>query len=153
MCFIDFRKAFDTVWHDGLWKVPWDAGVKAKAWRVIRSLYTSMRASVSLGGVESRKVNMHQGVRQGCPLSPTLFNYFVEILAKKLRGLGAKVEGLDMGSLLYADDIVLVAESADQLQSMIDAVDEFCRNWHMDINLKKSEIMVAGKRSRVSDPG
>ena len=148
LCFIDFRKAFDTVWHDGLWKALWDSGVKGKAWRVVRSLYTSMRASVRLGDKESRKVSMHQGVRQGCPLSPTLFNYFINALAKDLKssGYGAMIEGLDVGSLLYADDVVLVAESAEALQGLIDVVDRFCRRWHMDINLSKSEVMVVGKR-------
>jgi exonuclease III len=148
LCFIDFRKAFDTVWHDGLWKALWSSGVKGKAWRVVRSLYTSMRASVRLGDKESRKVSMHQGVRQGCPLSPTLFNYFINALAKALQasGFGAKIEGLDVGSLLYADDVVLVAESAEALQGLIDVVDSFCRRWHMDINLNKSEVMVVGKR-------
>ena len=119
---------------------------------MVRSLYTSMKASVRIGDAESRKVSMHQGVRQGCPLSPTLFNYFVEELAKKLRecGHGATIEGLDVGSLLYADDVVLVAESAEKLQGLIDVVDKFCRRWHMDINLKKSEVMVVGKRSLCS---
>jgi exonuclease III len=152
LCFIDFRKAFDTVWHDGLWKALWNSGVKGKAWRVVRSLYTSMKASVKLGDKESRKVSMHQGVRQGCPLSPTLFNYFINALAKDLRasGLGIKIEGLDAGSLLYADDVVLVAESTEALQGLIDVVDRFCRRWHMDINLKKSEVMVMGKRPACS---
>jgi exonuclease III len=152
LCFIDFRKAFDTVWHDGLWKALWDSGVRGKAWRVVRSLYTSMRASVRLGDKESRKVSMHQGVRQGCPLSPTLFNYFINALAKDLQasGFGAVIEGLDVGSLLYADDVVLVAESVEDLQGLIDVVDRFCRRWHMDINLSKSEVMVVGKRSSCS---
>ena len=152
LCFIDFRKAFDTVWHDGLWKALWDNGVKGKAWRVVRSLYTSMRASVRLGDKQSRKVSMHQGVRQGCPLSPTLFNYFINALAKDLvaSGCGAKIQGLDVGSLLYADDVVLVADTAEALQGLIDVVDKFCRRWHMDINLKKSEIMVVGKRPACS---
>ena len=147
VCFIDFRKAFDTVWHDGLWKALWDQGVRGKAWRIVRSLYFSMQASVRLGDKTTREVKMSQGVRQGCPLSPTLFNYFINSLAKSLKesGLGLQIEGLDVGSLLYADDVVLAADSAEKLQGLIDLVDTFCRKWHMDINLKKSEVMVVGK--------
>ena len=40
LCFVDFRKAFDTVWHDGLWKRLWDSGIRGKAWRILRKLYS-----------------------------------------------------------------------------------------------------------------
>ena len=50
LCFIDFRKAFDTVWHDGLWRRLWDSGVKGKAWRIIRTLYCNIHAQVLVGG-------------------------------------------------------------------------------------------------------
>ena len=91
LCFVDFRKAFDTVWHEGLWKRMWDVGIRGKAWRVTRNLYSSSNACVKLGDNTSRSVPMRQGVRQGCPLSPTLFNLFVEELAERLRksGFGA----------------------------------------------------------------
>ena len=51
---------------------------------------------------------------------------------------------MDLHSLLYADDVVLVADSPEKLQELIAVVDQFCRRWHMDINLKKSEVMVVG---------
>ena len=129
LCFIDFRKAFDTVWHNGLWKVLWDAGVRGKAWRVVRGLYASMYERVRLGDKVSKEVRKLQGVRQGCPLSPTLFNYFVDLLAVALSktGSGLEIYGLDLTSLLYADDVVLMAESAVKLQDLIDVVDKFCR--------------------------
>ena len=148
LCFVDFRKAFDTVWHEGLWKRMWDTGIRGKAWRVTRNLYSSINASVKLGDTTSRNVRMRQGVRQGCPLSPTLFNLFVEELAQRLRksGFGASIGGIDLESLLYADDVVLLAETVDNLQGLIDIVDVFCRQWRMEINLKKSECMVVRAR-------
>jgi exonuclease III len=144
LCFVDFRKAFDTVWHNGLWKRLWDSGVRGKAWRIVRKLYASISAKVRLGDKTSRQVKMKQGVRQGCPLSPTLFNYFVDELSTQLRksGYGSKFNGLDVGALLYADDVVLLADSAEELQGLIDTVDEFCRKWKMSMNMKKSEVMV-----------
>jgi exonuclease III len=144
LCFVDFRKAFDTVWHTGLWKRLWDSNIRGKPWRIIQNLYSSIRAKVRLGNVTSREVKMQQGVRQGCPLSPTLFNFFVDELVTLLRkkNCGIQHEGIDIGSLLYADDVVLMADSPEALQGLIDVVDDFCRNWKMSMNMEKSKVMV-----------
>ena len=145
-CFIDFRKAFDTVWHDGLWKQLWESGIRGKAWRILRNLYSSIHAQIRVGDELTKPVRMQQGVRQGCPVSPILFNYFVDKLSRELHdsGYGVDAGGKLLHSLLYADDVVLVAHSQQELQGLIDVVDRFCQRWHMDINLKKSEVMVVG---------
>ena len=144
--FIDFSKAFDTVWHDGLWKRLWDSGVKGRAWRVLRSLYSGISAAVKVGDRTSRFVRVRQGVRQGCPLSPTLFNCFVDELSARLTEAGLSKETVDLAvrCLMYADDIVLLADSPDDLQRMINVVDQMCRDWHLSINLRKSQVMVVG---------
>ena len=64
----------------------------------------------------------------------------------KKTGYGASVKGIDLTALLYADDVVIVADSVDELQGLIDTVDRFCRRWRMEINLKKSEVMVVRAR-------
>ena len=91
---------------------------------------------------------MRQGVRQGCPVSPILFNYFVDKLSQELRksGYGVNDNGRMQHSLLYADDVVLVAHSPEELQGLI-VVDEFCRKWRMETNVKKSEVIVMGSAS------
>ena len=143
--FVDFRKAFDTVWRSGLWKRLWDSGIQGKAWRVVRALYSNIRAAVKVGDRTSRFVDVLQGVRQGCPLSPTLFNCFVDELADRLRQAGFHGEDINLTveCLMYADDIVLLAESGAKLQRLINVVDQLCRDWHLDINLKKSQAMVS----------
>ena len=65
--FVDFSKAFDTVWRDGLWKRLWECDVRGKAWRIIRSLYRETCSSVLVDGSQTRWVPSHQGVRQGFP--------------------------------------------------------------------------------------
>ena len=123
-------------------------GVKGKAWRVVRSLYKSIELSVLVGDQQTRWVRSLQGVRQGCPLSPVLFNCFIDELATRLRdsGYGVGVDGRNLNSPLYADDVVLLAETAEELQGLIQIVDDFCRQWHMDLNLTKSKAMaIPGK--------
>ena len=78
LLFVDFRKAFDTVWRDGLWTRLWSMGVRGKAWRVIKAVYRDIRLSVLVDGEHTRLVPAEQGVRQGCPLSPILFDAFVD---------------------------------------------------------------------------
>jgi len=105
---------------------------------------------VLLGDEQTRWVKPTQGVRQGCPLSPVLFNCFIDELSKKLEeaGYGIEIGGQILHSLLYADDVVLFAESPERLQTLIDVVDTFCRKWHMDINLTKSQAMVIPARKK-----
>ena len=119
LCFVDFRKAFDTVWHDGLWEQLWRRGVRGKAWRILRTLYSSVHAQVLVG---DHPVRMRQGVRHGCPVSPVLFNYFVDELSRRLAasGYGTDIGDEVLHSLLYTDDVVLFARSAADLQELVD---------------------------------
>ena len=147
--FVDFRKAFDTVWRDGLWVRLWEMGVKGKSWRIIKALYSNVSCSVRVGDRLTRRVRLRQGVRQGCPLSPVLFNCFIDELSVRLRKAGYGVSlgvDRDLHSLLYADDVAVLADSPEALQRLIQVVDDYCRQWRMDINLTKSKAMVVGKR-------
>ena len=153
--FVDFRKAFDTVWHDGLWRRLWESGVKSLPWRILRSLYSGLQASVLVDGAISRSAAIGQGVRQGCPLSPILFSCYINDLVRRLKGLGGELSVGDrrLCSLLYADDIVLLADSAEHLQRMIDEVSSFCAQWRLDLNTSKSQVMVVHPDShREADP-
>ena len=142
--FIDFRKAFDTVWHAGLWQRLWDEGIRGKAWRILRSLYSNLESSVLVEGEASQFSTLEQGVRQGCPLSPALFNCYINDLVKRLKekGYGVGVGNKDLTALLYADDIVVMADSAQKLQELINEVDSFCSKWWLQLNTDKSKVMV-----------
>ena len=148
--FIDFRKAFDTVWHTGLWKRLWENGIRGKAWRILRSLYSQLESSVLVDGEHTRFVPSEQGVRQGCPLSPILFSCYINDLVDRLKtiGGGSLIGDRDICSLLYADDIVLIAESAERLQLMIDEVAQFTAEWRLSLNPSKSKVMVVRPNGR-----
>ena len=83
--FLDIQKAYDTVWHDGLWYKLWDMGVKGRMWRVIKKMYMSSRNAVLLEGEKSDSFNVEVNVAQGCSLSPILFSVFINDLLKRSR--------------------------------------------------------------------
>ena len=63
-CFLDSQKAYDSVWHDGLWYKLWDMGVKGRMWRVIKKMYESSKSAVLLEGEKSDTFKIEQGVAQ-----------------------------------------------------------------------------------------
>ena len=75
--FLDIQKAYNTVWHDGLWYKLWVMGVKGRMWRVMKKMYMSSRSVVLLEGKKSNSFNVEQGMAQGCSLSPILFSVFM----------------------------------------------------------------------------
>ena len=85
----------------------------------------------------------NQGVRQGDNLSPTLFNIYINDLALELKkmNLGVTIGNLHVCILLYADDIVLISESEQNLQIMLDFVNSWCNKWQMKINNEKLSIL------------
>ena len=77
-CFVDIRKAYDRTWRNGLWQMLWNLGVRGRMWRVIQSLYSNTRAKVRLGTL----IRVVTGLRQGCVLSPLLFDIFLDGLVR-----------------------------------------------------------------------
>ena len=111
-----------------------------------------------MDGEHTRFVPAEQGVRQGCPLSPVLFNIFIDELTNmlKAKGLGLAFGGTELENrsklcaLLYADDVVLMSDSAHELQSMVTVVHEFCVKWRIEVNTKKSQVMVVNSGTQHS---
>ena len=115
---------YDRVNREILGKVLEKIGLSMKIVNIVRSMYVDTRAKYRLGDIETDWVKSERGVRQGCILSPTLFNLYTEELATRLRRMNA---GVSVGNdkvcvLLYADDVVVMSESAEELQSL-------CSSW------------------------
>ena len=120
-CFLDIRKAYDTVFREGLWERMRDKGIDGKMWRVVRNLYREVGSCVRLGEEKTEWFNVEVGLRQGCILSPVLFSIFIDKFEVKKVG-GVKYGEIELSLLLFADDIVLVAENPKMLQRMLDVV-------------------------------
>jgi hypothetical protein len=148
-CFIDIKKAYDRVFRAGLWKQLAEKGIKGKLLRVISVMYESVESKVLVaGGTEWFPINV--GVRQGCVLSPFLFSIFIDGLAVELNqaGLGIEVGGNTLNQLMYADDIVLMADNDTGMQSMLDIVSEYSRKWRFELSDTKTEVMIFGDTRR-----
>ena len=139
-----------------LWQVLEELGVNGRILDIIKSLYAHDSAAVrSLQGI-SAIFRCLMGVKQGCPLSPTLFGLYVDGLEKHLLATAdidaPTLMGVMVLLLLYADDLTLISESAAGLQKQLDALASFCDQRQLTVNLSKTKVVVfEGKRSGVQD--
>ena len=142
-CFVDCRKAFDTVNRDCLWFKLMALGINGKFLQSIQSLYMNVSCSVRINEYLTDFFPVKQGVKQGCGLSPTLFAIYANDLAAEINALncGIKYENNEISLLMYADDIVLIAGTAADLQKMLDALDSWCNKWRLAVNESKTKIL------------
>ena len=123
-CFVDFQKAFDSVWHKGLFHKLSNNGISGKSLSLIFNLYNKTQCAIKRNNDITDFFRYSKGVRQGCPLSPILFNLYVNDLfniidQNSTPGVYLK-EGNTINVLMYADDFVLVSRSKEGLQRQID---------------------------------
>jgi len=147
-CFIDFEKAFDRVQHDKLISILNQSGIDGRDVQIISKLYLQQKANVRIDNETSEEFNIKRGVRQGCILSPLLFNVYSEHLFKEaLDNIddGLVINGEVINNLRYADDTVLIADTAEGLQRIIDHVATACSRYDMKINCKKTQTLIVSK--------
>lgn len=139
--FVDFRAAFDKIARKSLMFKLHGIGVSTKMVQFIEKVYQQTTCTVWNGEEISDKFETYTGVKQGCILSPLLFSLYINDLHEQLSG-GLHIGDLNIRLLLYADDIVLIAEKIEVLQAMINKLEEYCDYWNLEVNLTKSKIMV-----------
>ena len=144
--FIDLKKAFDTIWRTGLFYKLLKAGVSKKMFNIISSMYKDTNARLKFSNGLSETFPSECGVKQGDVLSPTLFNIFIDGIVSDLRSERncepVVINGMSINCLLYADDIILLSDSKEGLQSSIDVFKNYCKNWNLQVNVNKSKVMV-----------
>ena len=127
-CFIYCAKAFDCVDHNKLWKILKEMGIPDHLTCLLRNLYAGQEATVRTGHGTTDWFQIGKGVYQGCILSPCLFNLYGEYIMRNA-GLeeaqaGIKIAGRNINNLRYADDTPLMAESEEELKSLLMKVKE-----------------------------
>ena len=157
--FIDFIKAFDRVWHAALWTTMRKYNFSANLVRTIEQLYgkATRLSAVQMNGSIGEWFRTTLGVRQGCLLSPTLFNILLErIMSNALDEHDGKVSigGRNITNLRFADDIDALFEEEQELEALVESLDKACTRYKMEISAEKtnsatgiqSEIKVKGQR-------
>ena len=150
-CFVDFKKAFDSVPRDILLQKVFNMGITGKFFNILRHIYTTDKACIKLGHSRSDFFNLDIGVRQGCILSPLLFNLFLSDLAKQFDTADDKVKlgNLGINSLFWADDLVLFAESKEGLDNLLQILEGYCKENHLMVNTKKTKCMIFNSSGRL----
>ena len=143
VAFIDFRKAYDSIDRSLLWLKLEDLGIGGNILTVIKSMYQDVKYCVRLNGIDTEWFKVMNGLKQGCMLSPLLFNLFINDLVEAINSLGV---GVDIGQekvsvLLYADDLVLLAETEADLQKLLDTLSNWCTRNHIRVNEDKSNVV------------
>ena len=148
VCFIDYAKAFDCVDHNKLLKILKEKGIQDHLTCLLRNLYAGQEATVRTGHGTTDWLQIGKGVRQGCILSPCLFNLYAEYIMRNpgLEGAqaGIKIARRNINNLRYADDTILVAESEEELKNLLMKLKEDSEEVCLKLNIQKMKIMAPG---------
>ena len=126
-------------------------GINGNFFNIIRDIYSSDKACIKSQNTRTAFFELHLGVRQGCILSPLLFNIFLCDLAKTFLATESeiKIGNLCINSLFWADDLVLMAESEENLRKLLKILEEYCESNELVINTKKTKCMTFNKSGRL----
>ena len=144
-CFIDYAKAFDCVDHNKLWKILQEMGIPDHLTCLLRNLYAGQEATVRTGHETTDWFQIGKGVRQGCILSPCLFNVYAEYIMRSA-GLEEAQAGIKIAReiSITSDDTTLMAESEEEPKSLLMKVKVESEKVGLKLNIQKTKIMASG---------
>ena len=133
--------------HNKLWKILKEMGISGHLTCLLRNLYAGQEAMVRTGHGTKSLFKIGKGVHQGCILSPCLFNLYAEYIMRNARmdelQVGIKLSGRNINNLRYADDTTLMAESEEELKSLLMRVKEESEKAGLKLNVQKVKIMAS----------
>ena len=147
-CFLDYAKAFDCLDHNKLWKILKEMGIPDQLTCLLSNLYADQEATVRTGHGTTDWFQIGKGIHQSCMLSPCLFNLYAEYIMRNA-GLeeaqaGIKISRRNSNNLRYADDMTLMAESEEELESLLLKVKVESEKVGLKLNIQKTKIMASG---------
>ena len=151
-CFVDFSKAFDSVPRDILLDKLKNQGINGNVYDIIQTIYLEDTVSIKISNKHSTSFKTNRGVRQGCVLSPILFNLFLADLQPVLDKYGENIkidETVNTSCLLWADDILIISETMAGLQQKLTALQGYCDINKLSVNTKKTQCMIFNKTGKL----
>jgi hypothetical protein len=148
LVFVDLQKAYDSVPIKRLFEVLNSSNIEKEYIAAIRSLYRESYSQMKIDNRVSEPFTVNKGLRQGCCLSPTLFNVYIDTALKtwsaKCKGMGIPIGEQTLYTLLFTDDQVIVAADAEDVSYMTQKLEEEFTKWGLEINMSKSKYLVIG---------
>ena len=145
--FIDYTKTFDCVDHSKLWEILKEMGIPYHLTCLLRNWYTVQEAIVRIGHGTTDWFQIGKGVCQGCILSPCLFNLHAEYIMRNAgvneTQAGIKIAGRNINNLRYADNTTLMAESEEELKSLLKKVKGEIEKAGLKLSIQKTKIMAS----------
>lgn len=154
MCFIDYKKAFDSIDRNRIWSSLREQGVSQKYINIINSVYSRCRARIRLER-EGAEFPINRGARQGDPLSPKIFTVVLESIFRNLdwEEKGLRIDGEFLSHLRFADDIVVFAENASDLNVMVEELAKESMKAGLLLNSSKTKILTNSEWVDISIAG
>ena len=152
-CFVDFSKAFDSIPRDILFQKLLSKGIKGKVFNLLKKIYVNDKSKIKIGKHLSETIRVNQGVRQGCILSPLLFNIFISDLPTLLDNPAYHVpeitEKKPLSCILWADDLVLLSKEENGLRKMITSLVLYSKDNGLQINVDKTKAIIFNKTGKL----
>ena len=143
--FVDLKRAFGSVYRNGLWYKMINIGLDGKLFHLIRSIYLDVKSCVKSINSLSEFFDSNIGLLQGEVLSPFLFSLFLNDLELHLQqstSAGLTLDQLSIYLFMFADDAVIFSDSVDGLQSSLNNLESNCRRWDLKVNVDKTKVVV-----------
>ena len=148
-CFVDFKKAFDSVPQLLLYEQLNKKNINGKFLSLLKNIYRKTECAVKFGNYRTKFFKYAKGLRQGDPLSPLLFNIYINDIFEHINEANPNPVTLDekyfFSTLGYADDLVIFSTTPEGLQKSIDSLQTFCEKRKIEINVKKTKCMTFTK--------
>ena len=153
--FVDFSKAFDSVWRSALWGKLLCNEINGNFLRVLHNIYLNAKSFISINNQESGLLVNGCGLRQGDNISPILFSMYLNDLetyfdANRINGVPVEFRAddmfiyLEMYVMLYADDTIIMSNNAESFQACLDTFHTYCIDWRLTVNESKTKILIFG---------
>ena len=146
---VDMKKAFDSIYRNALWLKLFKLGVHGKMLRIVKAMYVSVRCRFRHLNIYSDFFEVAVGLKQGETMPPVLFSLFVEDLEMYLQSKpenGINVNDINLMLLFFADDMVVLAETQEDLQNNLDSLYQYCLSWSLEVNSIKTKCIVFRRR-------